>query len=274
MDKDSFRIQMKVAGRERKEVAGLIAGHFGVQAVYQGAPGFGYLTTESTGRAWHVDKAGAIITQGRSEDNTAEIFAVLKALEENGVEAVGQVAVTISTEGHNGVTLRNLVNILAAKERLIAKAMGVTGQSFIAPPMVAAINPVRLKTVDDFLEAADGEGCPSLEINKDTITFRWFAATLNPEAIQAYIQFTFAVNKMALAQKHSSPRETETANERYTFRVWLLRLGFIGENYSASRKLFLDRLAGNGSFRTEEQAQKAVKKRKERMAAGVLAAVH
>lgn len=265
MNKHSFRLQMQVAGRERKEVAGLIAGHFGTQAVYQGTRGFGYLITEPGGREWLVDKAGAVVTQGQAEDNAAEMLAVLKALEENGAEAVGQVSVTVTTEGHNGVTLRNLVNLLAAKERLIAKAMSLTGQSFIAPAMVTAVNAVRLKAVEDFLEAAGGEESPGLAITRDTIAFRWFAATLNPEAIQAYIQFALAANKMALAQKHSSPRETDTTNEKYSFRIFLLRLGFIGEEYSASRKLFLDRLSGNGSFRTKEQEQEAVRRRKEKI---------
>jgi hypothetical protein len=265
MDQNSFRVQMAVAGRERKEVAGLIAGHFRTPAVYKGAPGFEYSITEPAGREWRVDKTGAIITQGIAEDNVAEMFAVLKALEENGAEAVGQAAVTVTTGGHNGVTLRNLVNLLAAKERLIAKAMGSAGQSLLTQAMVTAVDAVRLKTVEDFLEATGGEESPGLAITRDAIVFRWFAATLDPEVIQAYIQFTLAVNKMALALKHSSPRETDTTNEKYSFRVFLLRLGFIGEEYSASRKLFLDRLSGNGSFRTKEQEQEAARRRKEKI---------
>lgn len=266
MEKHSFRFQMQVAGRERKEVAGLIAGYFGVQAVYQGTRGFGYLITEPGGREWLVDKAGSIVVQGQAEESAAEMFAVLKVLEENGVEAEGQAVVTIPTEGHCGVSLRNLVNILAGKERLIAKAMGAAGQSFLDRAMVEAINAVRLKSIVEFLEAAGSEVSPGLAITEKTITFRWFAATLNPKAIQAYIHLALAVNKMALAQKHSSPHETDTTNEKYTFRVWLLRLGFIGEGYSASRKLFLDRLSGDGSFRTPEQAIEAAGKRKKKPA--------
>ena len=154
MDKNSFKFQMQATGRERKEVAGMIASHFKAQAVYQGTRGFGYLITEPTGRQWLFDKAGAIHTEGTTEDSVAEMFSVLKTLEENGIEALGQVQITLATEGHNGVTLRNLVNILAGKQRLVAKAMGIPGQTFIGPEIVAAINAVRLKTVDDFLEVA------------------------------------------------------------------------------------------------------------------------
>jgi hypothetical protein len=267
MEKHGFKFHMMVTGRERKEVAALVAGHFGTQAVYQGTRGFGYLITTPTGSEWLVDKAGAVVTEGQAQDNVAELFAVLKVLEENGIEVQGQVAVTISTKEHNGVTLRNLVNILAGKERLISKAMG-TGHPFIAPEMVESINAVRLKTIEDFLETAGTEVSPGLVVTQDAITLRWFAATLNPVIIAAYVQFAFAVNAIALTQKYATPHAKETANEKYTFRVWLLRLGFIGDEYSASRKLFLGRLDGNGSFRTEEQIHEAVKRRKARLATG------
>lgn len=60
MDKSSFWFQMKVDGRERKEVVGFIASHFGTQAVYRKTPSFEYLITESADREWRIDKNGAI----------------------------------------------------------------------------------------------------------------------------------------------------------------------------------------------------------------------
>jgi hypothetical protein len=81
MDQNSFKFRMQVTGRERKEVAALISGHFGTQAVYQGTRGFGYLITEPGGREWLVDKAGAVVTEGTKEDNVTELFAALKTLE-------------------------------------------------------------------------------------------------------------------------------------------------------------------------------------------------
>jgi len=62
-----------------------------------------------------------------------------------------------------------------------------------------------------------------------------------------------AVNKMALALKYTTPTEKQVSNEKYHFRCWLLRLGFIGEEYKASRKVFLDRLSGDCAFRSIEQ---------------------
>jgi hypothetical protein len=260
MDKNSFWIQMKVEGRERKVVAGLIASHFGTQAEYQKTPSFEYLIKESDDREWRIDKIGTLLIGGAAEDDLVKRFEVLKVLEANGLAAQGKALVTLSTEGHNGVTLRNLINILASKERLILKSMG-QAPLIISPAMVKAINFAQIKTIDDFFEATGNEACPGIGITRESITFRCFAATLQLEDLQAYIQFAFAVNKMTLELKRSSPRETETANEKYSFRVFLLRLHFIGEAYRVSRKLFLDRLEGNVAFKTQEQVYKAVIRR-------------
>jgi hypothetical protein len=138
MDKNSFWFQMKVASRERKEVAGLIASHFGTQAVYRKTPSFEYLINESDDREWRVDKNGAILVEGTAEDSLVKRFEVLKALEAKEVTAPGQVLITLTIDGHNGVTLRNLINILASKEKLILKALG-HAQAIISPTMVTAI---------------------------------------------------------------------------------------------------------------------------------------
>ena len=259
-----FKFQMKVGGAERKGVAGLIAQHFGAQAAYRGAPGFEYVVTDVGGREWVIDKVGTIITQFTAEDNVANRFLVLTVLDDNGLAALGQAEISFSMAGHNGMTLRNLVNILAAKQKLIAKTMGIAGKIFIDPAVVEAVNAVPLKTVADFLKAAalKGNEESGLQVTTETITFRWFAPSLNPETIKAYIQFALAVNRLALTQKHASAIERESENEKFSFRTWLLRLGFIGDQYQTSRKVLLGRLTGDSSFKTREQARAAAAKRK------------
>lgn len=122
--------------------------------------------------------------------------------------------------------------------------------------------------MEDFLEIAAScggdEASRGIAFTEDSISFKWFTATLEPEYIKAYIQFAQAVNRQAKAQKHSTPRPTKSENEKYAFRVWLLRLGFIGEEYKTARKLFLSRLEGNGAFRTEEAMREALAKRQKK----------
>lgn len=38
-------------------------------------------------------------------------------------------------------------------------------------------------------------------------------------------------------------------NEKYAFRCFLLRLGFIGEEYKEARKILLKNLTGNGAWK-------------------------
>ena len=66
---------------------------------------------------------------------------------------------------------------------------------------------------------------------------------------EAAIQFLKALNENAKKLKQSSPKPTETDNEKYTFRTYLVRLGFIGQGYKKAREVLLKNLQGNGAFR-------------------------
>ena len=44
-------------------------------------------------------------------------------------------------------------------------------------------------------------------------------------------------------------KEHEVPNEKYAFRCFLLRLGFIGKEYKDCRKILLEKLSGSAAFR-------------------------
>ena len=54
---------------------------------------------------------------------------------------------------------------------------------------------------------------------------------------------------MSVTQKRVNAAETEVDNEKYAFRCFLLRLGFIGNEYKAERKILLKNLSGNSSWK-------------------------
>ena len=64
-----------------------------------------------------------------------------------------------------------------------------------------------------------------------------------------------AVTAQAYNQKFASPKKTVSENEKYTFRVWLLRLGLIGDEFKTARKHLLDNLEGNIAWKSPEQAE-------------------
>lgn len=114
----------------------------------------------------------------------------------------------------------NLTNLLEAKGSLIKKALGV-------------------------------DSLP-IEITEDTIAFPWFSTLPEPDEVNAYTQLIAALCKMSKDQKRVSAKATDPENEKYAFRCFLLRLGFIGNEYKTERKILLRRLSGNSAFKGGE----------------------
>lgn len=86
---------------------------------------------------------------------------------------------------------------------------------------------------------------------QQTVEFRAFNGTLDGTVILAYIQFCLLVTAQALNQDRASAKETKSKseNDRYSFRVWLLKIGAIGEEFIVMRHVFLRNLKGNSAWR-------------------------
>ena len=85
------------------------------------------------------------------------------------------------------------------------------------------------------------------------ICFAWIAEGTNPDEVTAITQFVTALCDMAKKQKRINTTEADVENEKYAFRCFLLRLGFIGSEYKATRKVLLKRLEGSSAFRTQKE---------------------
>ena len=91
-----------------------------------------------------------------------------------------------------------------------------------------------------------------IEITGEKINFTWFPYTVDGDDIAAYTQFISRLCDMARDAKRVSSKPTETDNDKYAFRCFLLRLGFIGKEYKTARKILLRNLTGNSAFRCGE----------------------
>lgn len=89
-----------------------------------------------------------------------------------------------------------------------------------------------------------------IEIIDEKINFTWFQYTADGDEIAAYTQFISRLCDMARNAKRVSSKPTETYNDKYAFRCFLLRLGFIGKEYKSVRKILLRNLTGNSAFRS------------------------
>ena len=95
-----------------------------------------------------------------------------------------------------------------------------------------------------------------IDVGAEKVSFPWFCGDLDADTIQAYTQFVEALCKMSVNQKRVQAKEKPVENEKYAFRCFLLRLGFIGAEYKQTRKVLLKNFEGSSAFRTQEAADK------------------
>lgn len=172
--------------------------------------------------------------------------------------------------------LRNLVNIIASKEDMVYRALQVDSQrerqycKKIDPDFLEKLNRQKPRTRSElqnlWYNGSDGSHqhyhdsryhCLNLHsvFQKGTIEFRAFNGSIHAGKLKAYIQFCMAITAQAYNQRSASPTKTVSENEKYTFRVWLLRLGLIGDDFKTARKHLLDHLEGNIAWKSPEQAE-------------------
>jgi len=96
-----------------------------------------------------------------------------------------------------------------------------------------------------------------INVTEDKIEFPWFTRELTADEAKAYTTFLSLLCKFSKELKRASSRPVETDNEKYAFRCFLLRLGFIGPEYKEARKILLQNLTGSAAFRNGAPAKEA-----------------
>ena len=90
---------------------------------------------------------------------------------------------------------------------------------------------------------------------KGTVEMRLFNSTLHAGWVRTYVILSIAMNNQAIMQSNASSKVTTSTNECFTFRTWLLRMGFIGKLYETPRQLLLENLEGNKAWRYAEEGR-------------------
>ena len=156
----------------------------------------------------------------------------------------------IPMDGHQGNTLRNILNLIYSKQPLIKKALELE-EDLVEEEFIKLLKEERVKSIDSFEKALNKigyNGHPGVDFDFENKTFTFKHA--NGEAAT----WLFAlINKKAKTMKRTNVNKTDTDNEKYTFRTWLNNLGMIGEDYAEIRKELLKNLTGNPSYRTPKK---------------------
>lgn len=108
------------------------------------------------------------------------------------------------------------------------------------------------------LKKAIGTDRLDIETTAETLRFPWFTLHgLDGEA-DAYTRLIAALCQMAKSQKRVTAKERDSGNDKFTMRLFLIRLGFIGDEYKTARKILLRNLTGNSSWKSGHRPEQAV----------------
>ena len=224
---EQMEYQLTLNGRKRKEAADCVGTSLGTTPVYRKAPTYAY----AIGKA-EIDRSGILsFDESMSEEERNIVLSSLQAagflpeLTEEpetspSPQKTDHLIIQLPLDGFSPEKLDNLTKLVASKATLLQKAIGA-------------------------------EELPVV-LGKDTIDFPWFKIDATPEEIAAYTQLVEKVCDMAKQQQRVLATDKPVDNEKYAFRCFLLRLGFIGEEYAESRRILLQNLSGNGSWKSGE----------------------
>lgn len=230
-------LRYNLTGTDRKRLVTAISEITGASSKYLGAPSFAYqvgcFTIDRNGGVSFDDQADSeeiknlidsLGNQGFTAESEPQARAVSEPVEQTPAEVEG-LCISMPTSLFSETALQNLKDLVAAKGNLIRKALGV-------------------------------EELP-IEVGEMKVSFPWFAGTPTPEEVKAYDHFICALCEMARNQKRITAKERDTGNDKYAFRCFLLRLGFIGPEYKQDRKILLHNLTGSSAFKAVPRKEAA-----------------
>lgn len=222
-----MNVRFNVTGSKRKTLVGAISEILGQEIDYKGVPTFAYTVSN-----YLIDKDGTLSCS--CDINHEEVERLLAALKERGYipgtpcreesDNPDKLSIQMPRANFTDEAFQNLKKIIASKETLIKKALGA-------------------------------DSLP-VDITDDTLSFPWFTLNGIDGESDAYARFIVALCQMAKTQKRITAKEKESENDKFTMRLFLIRLGFIGPEYKTARTILLKKLTGNGSFKNGHRPSK------------------
>ena len=163
---------------------------------------------------------------------------------------------------HTEQTCNQFIEELRKGFLLMIQWLGVEA-NIIEDDFCNFINEGKIEAIEDFKKAIESVGagsCPGItfDFNMNSITFKFFKWEASLEKINAYIQMAALLNQSAKASKHASFKSKDTDNDKFTFRVWLVKIGMIGDEYKVARKVLIEKLSENSAFRGGKKPEKVV----------------
>lgn len=220
-----MQINYNVTGPKRKALVNAISQELNAPVKYLGAPTFAYEVAD-----YNVNKNGVLSGPDNKElvDDllglhdfkaiSEEFDTPLPKAEVNEREESINLIIQMPRADFTDTAIENLKGLVESKATLIKKAL-------------------------------DTDSIPIIE-DEEYVAFPWFQGECSSEEVKAYTHFVTALCEMAKKQTRVNTTEKSVENEKYAFRCFLLRLGFIGSEYKMERKILLSKLSGSSAFKS------------------------
>ena len=304
MKKQTIGVEVEMNGITREAAAKLAAGYFGTGRWEDTARRNGYYTWsawDAQGREWKFQRDVSI--SGPDSEKTELVTPILRyedietlqelcrRLRKAGAKSDATrgcgVHIHIGANGHTPQTLRNLANIMASHESLLADALRLDHGRMnrycrtVDPDFLRTLNrrkPTTMAALADIWYRGNGANYGRDQhyndsryhmlnlhatFTKGTVEFRLFQFDapdgkrqngIHAGQLKSYIQLCLALSQLAKDVRTASPKPQQNENPKYAMRTWLLRLGFIGEEFATARDFLTRNLDGDAAFRNGRAA--------------------
>ena len=299
MKKQTIGVEVEMNNISRDKAARIASELFGTNRYSNTAGRNGYSTWsawDSQDREWKFQKDVSItgpdsekcelVTPILTYEDVELLQELIRSLRKAGAKSDATrccgVHIHIGAKGHTPQTLRNLANIMASHESILASALHLDTYRIdrycrtVDPRFLEKVNSRKPHTMamlaDIWYTSHNASYGRSQHYNdsryhmlnyhatftKGTVEFRLFqfdAPTadrkggLHAGQLKSYIQLCLALSQMAKEVRTASPKPQQNENPKYAMRTWLLRLGFIGDEFKTARDLYTKRLDGDAAFR-------------------------
>ena len=299
MKKQTIGVEIEMNNITREKAARIAAEFFGTNRYQNTARRNGYQTFsawDGQGREWKFQKDVSIagpndekcelVTPILNYEDMETLQELVRLLRRAGAKSDATrgcgVHIHIGAKGHTPKTLRNLANIMASHESLLAEALQIDKGRMnrycktVNPEFLQEVNAKKPETMAKLADIWYGSHGANLRrdhhyndsryhmlnlhatFTKGTVEFRLFQFDapengrqngLHAGQLKSYIQLCLALSQMAKTVRTASPKPQQNENPKYAMRTWLLRLGFIGEEFSTARDILTRKLSGDSAFR-------------------------
>ena len=298
--KQTIGVEVEMNNITRQKAAKLAAEFFATGRYEDTARRNGYSTWsawDEQGREWKFQKDVSIagpdaekcemVTPILTYTDMETLQELIRVLRKAGAKSDATrgcgVHIHIGAKGHTPQSLRNLANIMASHESLIAEALNLDQGRMnrycrtVDPNFLEQLNkkkPTNMAALADIWYGTQNADYGRSQhynssryhmlnyhatFTKGTVEFRLFQFDapangklngLHAGQLKSYIQLCLALSQLAKEVKFASAKPQQNENPKYAMRTWLLRMGFIGEEFKTAREVLTKRLSGDAAVRT------------------------